>query len=161
MIPNFPDLKDEFNRALSRFMQRRIDFHLGVVGSVPRGRVFEGKRHVMVRENGSEEETEMREASVETRIPIDEIRGLDLPHLLEKIDASAKEMARIQATGFYQSMAKGVAKIGNTVDAGGKPLTVELFLDALEKILIDFYSDGSPHMPTVILSPEQKEMSLI
>jgi hypothetical protein len=42
VIPNFPVLKEEFSRAMSRYMKLRMDH--GPLGQVPRGRVFEGGR---------------------------------------------------------------------------------------------------------------------
>jgi len=80
-----------------------------------------------------------------------------LPKLLQKLDDSVKEMAAAQAQHFYQTMSEGVEKAGNTIDGGGQPLTAELFLQAMEKIWIDFNADSSPQMPEVHISPNQTD----
>jgi hypothetical protein len=157
MIPDFPVLKEELNRAITRFMRERFKFHQGPLSDVPQGHVFEGTRNVIVRQDGSKDETKMREISAETRFAADEMRGLHLPKLLEKVDAMAQEMAATQARQFYETMSEGVQKVGNTVDGGGQCFTAELFLQAMGKILIDFNADGSPEMPTVHISPNQTD----
>jgi hypothetical protein len=157
MIPDFPVLKEELNRAITCFMRERFKFHRGPLSDVPQGRVFEGRRNVIVRPDGSEDETKMREISAETRFAADDMRELHLPKLLEKLDAMVQEMAATQARHFYETMSEGVQKVGNTVDGGGQRFTAELFLQAMEKILIDFNADGSPEMPTVHISPNQTD----
>jgi hypothetical protein len=157
MIPDFPVLKDELNRAITRFMRERFRVHQGPLSDVPQGRVFEGRRNVIVRQDGSEDETKMREVSAETRFAVDEIRELHLPKLLEKLDATVQEMAATQARHFYETMSEGVQKVGNTIDGGGQRFTAELFLQAMEKIWIEFNADGSPQMPTVHISPNQTD----
>jgi hypothetical protein len=157
MIPDFPVLKKELNRAITRFMRERFKFHQGPLSDVPQGRVFEGRRNVIVREDGSEDETKIREVSAETRIAADEIRELHLPKLLEKLDATVQEMAATQARHFYETISEGAEKIGNTVDGGGQRFTAELFLQAIERIWIEFNADGSPQMPTIHISPNQTD----
>jgi len=157
MIPDFAVLKEELNGAITRFMRDRFKFHQGPLSDVPQGRIFEGRRNIIVREDGSEDETKMQELSAETRISADEIRELHLPKLLQKLDDSVKEMAAAQAQHFYQTMSEGVEKVGNTIDGGGQPLTAELFLQAMEKIWIDFNADSSPQMPEVHISPNQTD----
>ena len=157
MIPDFPVLKEELNRAITRFMRERFKFHQGPLSDVPQGRVFEGRRNVIVRQDGSVDETKMREVSAATRIAADEMRELHLPKLLEKLDAAAQEMAATQARHFYEMMSEGVQKVGNTVDGGGQRFSAELFLEAIEKIWIEFNADGSPQMPTVHISPNQAD----
>jgi hypothetical protein len=127
------------------------------LSDVPQGRVFEGRRNVIVREDGSEDETKMREVSAETRIAVDEMRELHLPKLLEKLDATVQEMAATQARHFYETMSEGVEKVGNTIDGGGQRFSAGLFLQAIEKIWIEFNADGSPQMPTVHISPNQTD----
>jgi hypothetical protein len=155
VIPDFPALKEQFNQALTRYMRGRLD--QSVLGQIPRGRIFEGGRNVIVREDGSQEETKMNEAGSEIRIPADEIRNLHLPALLERLEVLVHEILAKQTKDFYETISRGVESVGNKVDAGGKPLTAELFLEAIAKIQIDFNPDGSPRMPTVHISPHQQD----
>jgi hypothetical protein len=83
MIPDFPVLKEDLNRAITRFMRERFKVHQGPLSDVPQGQVFEGRRNVIVRQDGSEDEMKIREVSAETRIAFDEMRELHLPKLLE------------------------------------------------------------------------------
>jgi hypothetical protein len=65
-------------------------------------------------------------------------------------------MAGQQIESFFEMMHQTTEKTGNVVDAGGKPFSPELMLEALEKIEIDFNSDGSPRMPTMALGEAQR-----
>jgi hypothetical protein len=50
-----------------------------------------------------------------------------------------------------------VNKTGNVISGKGKPFTFDHFLEALEKMLIDFDEDGNPFMPSILISPEDWE----
>jgi hypothetical protein len=136
MIPDFPVLKNELNLAITRFMQMRAQVHQGPLAKIPRGRIFEGRTNVIVREDGSEDITKMFETGSEVRISIDEIKHLHLPNLLERLDKSARDLVATQAKHFYDTLAEGTEKAGTSLDAKGQRLTAELFLQMLDTICL-------------------------
>src|SRR5690348_11770637 len=119
MIPDFPVLKEELNRAMSRYMKLRMA--RGPLGQVPRGRVFEGDSNVLIREDSSHEETEIREFGSQISLPGEDIRNLNLPDLLESLDKLAEEIITQQAKHFYETISQGVEEVGNTLSANNEP----------------------------------------
>ena len=148
MLPDFPVLKDDLNKAITRVLQERARAYQGEIGNIRRARVFEGRRNVIVRTDGSEEETPLITSSAELSISFSELKDFDLPELLIRLDKIAFDIAEQQSRRFYEAMSEGIEKVGNTIDAQGGGITPELILKAFDTISIDFNSDGSPNLPT-------------
>jgi hypothetical protein len=157
MLPEFPLLKEAFTRAAIRLLAERVKMHQGIVGTVNRARMFEGRQNIIVRPNGSEDAIAMNEGRAELRIPLDELAEVGLQQLMNRLDEIAKDIARQQSEHFFATLSEGSKKAGTTIDAEGKPLTPDLFLKMIETIWIDFSSDGTPKMPTMVISPSNQE----
>ena len=63
------------------------------------------------------------------------------------------EIGAKMAKHMFQTIEAGVKSVGNELSAGGKPITAELILDALDKVLVDFGADGQPKWPTIVIHP--------
>jgi len=57
------------------------------------------------------------------------------------------------AMHFFKNISEITDATGRTVNAKGQPLTVDLFLDLLEKVEFGFDDDGNPQYPTLVLPP--------
>jgi hypothetical protein len=47
--------------------------------------------------------------------------------------------------------------VGNVVNNGGKPFSIDSFFEVMEKIQIEFDEFGKPNMPTMVVSSEGAE----
>jgi hypothetical protein len=65
--------------------------------------------------------------------------------VVELTEQSQKQMA----IHTFQRMGELTEATGNTVDAGGKPLSYDVFLDLLERMQLEFDEKGDPILPTV------------
>jgi hypothetical protein len=67
------------------------------------------------------------------------------------------DISEAQRKSLASQMFKGISEItnatGRTVDAKGQPLTIDLFLDVLEKVEFGFDDNGNPQYPTLVLPP--------
>lgn len=63
--------------------------------------------------------------------------------------AVASDMASLLEQTFQANFERVTAEVGNAVDAKGAPMTLELYLDMLERIEIEFNQFGFPKMPTL------------
>jgi hypothetical protein len=153
MLPDFPNLKDDLNRAITRVMMERTRLYQGPIGTIRRARMFEGRLNTIVRPDGSREETPLIHSSAMLNISLPELAELDLPELLMRLDAIARDMAGQQSRQFYEAMSEGVARVGNAIDAQGQKLSPKLFLKGLDRVMIAFDSDGTPQMPTLHVHP--------
>ena len=147
MLPEFPLLKETFSRAIIRVIAARIKAHLGIFGDIPRARMFEGRASIIVRSDGTEDPTAMREGSAEIEISLDELKDLTLQQLMDKLDMVAWDMARQQSLHLFSTLDEGWKKAGTTIDGQGGPLTSALFLAMLEKIWINFIQMARPECP--------------
>lgn len=157
MLPDCPVIKSEVRDRLDSLFRAMVNRYLGVVAETPRSRIHEGKRNVIVRETGHEDETPMMEASTGYEIATKDIPNLSVEEVLQKLDVAAQDMAKQIASSFYKALSDAVEKTGNTVDGRGKGFTAETIFEVLEKIWIDFDENGSPKMPTLTIHPNQME----
>lgn len=157
MLPEFPVLKDELNRAITRFMRMRASLYGGVTATVPQSRTFEGHQHVISRPGEEPEPSKMFQASSEVKFSGDEIQDIRLDQVLARLDQIAKDMAEQKAKQFFATITEGSQRAGTAVDAKGSPLTPELYLETLQKMLVAFHSDGSPIMPTLVVHPNMRD----
>ena len=75
--------------------------------------------------------------------------------LVERMRHAAQDMAAQITKSSFQSISDAVDKVGNVVDGKGAPFSAALFLEALEKIQIDFGPDGKPRFPTLVVAPSK------
>jgi len=69
--------------------------------------------------------------------------------LFDISESQRKSLAR----HFFKNISEITDATGRSVNAKGQPLTVDLFLDLLEKVEFGFDDDGNPQYPTLVLPP--------
>jgi hypothetical protein len=155
MLPDCPTLKREVSQRLTALFRQMVNQYLGVVGEAPRSVIHEGRRTAMIRESGEVDETPLFQATAGWEIKAAEVPTMTVDGLLERMRNAAKDMAAQISKGSFQSISDAVDKIGNVVDGKGAPFSADLFLNAIEKIQIDFGPDGKPRLPTLVVGPSQ------
>lgn len=153
MLPDYPKGKEKFKRFLNKLTGIEQKAYLGPFAEIPLHRIFEGPkliRHILEREDGSKEDMSTYEASSSIRIDLENYEKLSLEDLLNKIRSSAREIAIQRNKMIYEEVEKASKKVGNVIDFKDKPFSAELFLKALEKILISFDLKGNPILPTIV-----------
>jgi len=148
----------EYEQALSGFVYRAIhelmcqkDPVLGSIKTVPipqapifrntlpSGQVVENKPILV----GSPFNVAMKDA----------ISG-NVESLLVAIDDAAEDGLRTIMPRFFEYISRLSDAAGTSTDAKGRPPSLDLFLEMLEKIDIEFEDDGKPIMPTLIMHPD-------
>jgi len=69
--------------------------------------------------------------------------------LVDLSESQRKSLAR----HFFKSISEITDATGRSVNAKGKPLTVDMILELLEKVEFGFDDDGNPQYPTLVLPP--------
>jgi hypothetical protein len=59
---------------------------------------------------------------------------------------------------LFEKMREMTEAGGTTIDAGGRPLSPDLILDALENYDFEFKDDGTPVMPQLVMNPATAEI---
>ncbi|MRR05774.1 MAG: hypothetical protein EG828_02345 [Deltaproteobacteria bacterium] len=153
MLPDLPRMKKDIAELFQIIFKNRLNAYLGVVGEVPRYIIKEGANPVTLRPDDSRDETKLQAASAETNFSIEEIPRLSVEQRIAKLDDAAREMASQISSHAFATINEAVDKVGNVVDAKGKPFSPEAVFEVLEKIQLDFDEDGKHKEITVVIPP--------
>jgi hypothetical protein len=153
MLPDLPTLKSDLQELLDDHLRTRAHSKLGVFSKVGRVFVHEGNRMRTVRADGSVEETDFKTASAEMVIKRSEVPFLTPEARLAMLDKMADEMAEKMSKTLFESLNATLEAAGQTVDNRGKPLSIDVFLETLEKMDIEFDADGQPAGLQLVTGP--------
>ena len=154
MLPDLPALKGDLQEVLDDHLRALAHSKLGVFSQVKRVHVHEGDRMRTVRADGSVEESGFRKASAEMVIRRSDVPTLTPEARLDMIDKMAAEMAEKVSKGLFDSLNATLEAAGQTVDNRGKPLSLEVFFEVLEKMHIDFDENGQPTGLQLVIHPD-------
>lgn len=154
MLPDLPATREHVSKALREFFKRTARAQTGVWQKLDRHIAdYECSGFEQHRFDGSVDLQDYKSVAGTIR--------LDLRDLKREGFAAVVRAYREAATEFGQRMAKLhwgrfdeiIEESGQSFDAGGKPLTPDLFLDLLENVDLDFDTEGNPCFPTFITTP--------
>ena len=153
MFPDLPKLKADIAQVFQVIFKNRLNTYLGVVGEVPRYYIKEGRNPVTLRPDASRDETTLKAASAETIYKLEEIPYLSVEQRIARLDDAAREMAEQISSHAFSTINDAVDKVGNVVDAKGKPFNAEAVFEVLDKIQMDFDEDGVKHKEITVVIP--------
>lgn len=125
-------------------IQKARLFHMGPLAVVPESMIFEGNKTVVVREDGSVDEESLESIAVKLEVKFDEVEQMNHEIVLDKINRTTEKMAGKLKKLAFEQIGKAAEEIGNVVSADGKPFSIDLLFEMLEKIHIDFDEAGNP-----------------
>lgn len=79
------------------------------------------------------------------------IANTDVDAWAAMVHEAATEAVEQLMPQFFDRMGDILREAGQEVDAKGGPLTVDLYLDGIEKVDLDFDEDGKPLLPRLVL----------
>ncbi len=144
MLPDFPETKRLFSRFFRTYMRLKIR-ELSPYSVVQTRHLHEGRAMKITRADQSESTSGMVQLSAQLEIKFDEIENLTLQKAIEKHDALIEDMVRKQTYFIRKSIASELPE-SQTLDAKGRTFDAQVFIDILDKMQIEFYPDGTPHM---------------
>lgn len=150
MLPDFPKLKSEIHARLLAKIRHRVDSADPVVSQVKRFRQHEGREMRYERIDAPPVQNGPEEIGAKFQILLSEVLDLTGAKLDAKIDEMAQDLSKQQAAMFFRRVQETCDEVGNSVDAGGQPLTAERLLEMLSKVQLDFGPDGKPKGQFVI-----------
>lgn len=154
MLPDFLKTKEKLKKMHAYFLEQSLSFHISPFNRVPTSIIFEGNKTVVVREDGSIEEGRLAENRVEIRVELADVEEMTPDEVFDRINGAAIEMAGMMKKSVYEQIEKSAEEVGNVVDAKGKPFTIGMYFEMLEKMEIDFDEAGYPMLPTCVVSPK-------
>jgi hypothetical protein len=85
---------------------------------------------------------------------VESMINMDLDAWVEMVQKSVDDALPIQIRQLFEQMENVLRDSGQLIDAKGRPFSIELFFELLEKVQIDFDSEGKPKLPTLVVGPE-------
>lgn len=153
MLPDLPSLKKELEKAFQSAFRKRVNAYMGVLNECRRNYIKEGNRVITIRPDGTRDETELKEASTETIIRLEEVPSLSIKDRVLRLDEAASEMARKISEHAFRTIFESVEKVGNVIDGSGKVISPEAILAVYEKIHLEFDEYGNPNELTMVVAP--------
>ena len=154
MLPDFLKTKEKIQKLRAFTMEKILSSHIRPFDRVPTSIIFEGNRTVVVREDGSVEEGNLVGHSVEIQFELAEAQELTPEMFHERANRAAIEMAGKMKKSAYEQIERSAEEVGNVISAGGKPFSIDMYFEMLEKIEIDFDEAGNPSLPMCAVSPK-------
>lgn len=87
----------------------------------------------------------------------DDIRNCNLDTLAEQANASAEESLAQVMPQIFDVFHRTCDAAGTGTDARGRPFSFELYLEGLDRMEMQFDSEGNPIMPTLVVHPSMAE----
>ena len=155
MLPDFPIAKEEIRKNIRSYLETKIKYFSGQpFGDIHRRQIHEGDGLHIIYEDGMVKETKMKPIHSKHEFHVDQM--IKNPSLkFEILDELAKDMAFAQTKMIITEISEVTEKVGNNLKVEDK-FSTEVFLNVMRKITIDFNQDGSPRLPTIIISPENR-----
>jgi len=150
MLPDYPYLKEKLHKLFISQIKAAHSRYMIPFSDSPKTFIHEGNKIILVREDGSIEDLEIKETKSNIEINLKKVETMPFDTMLIKADTIAQEMAMQQSKVVFEELDKGIKKVGNFIDAKGKPFSIDLYFQMLEKMLLDFNEDGNPNLPTII-----------
>ena len=154
MLPDFPKEKALLAKFWNEYLARKHRELLGFFATMPSFAIHEGDRWKIERSDGTESEQPYQEMSSGFTIELKDVPDLTFEKIKSKMDALAEDTARQMSQSIFKEIQQVTEQVGNALDAKGKPLTKELFLELLEKIESNFTPNGEWIAPSIVMSPE-------
>lgn len=153
MLPDLPSFKEDLQSVFTRFVQFKAYKYMGAFSEAPQHTIHEGSLMRVYRADGTTEDSGMQQASAEMTLKSEEIPNMTVAKRVAMLDEMAKSMAAQMSTIFYNSLNDSLDKAGQVVDGKGKPFGVETIFEVLEKLHVDFDSNGNPKELTMSVPP--------
>ena len=90
------------------------------------------------------------EVSSQMSISFDTIKKYDIENFSTEFFELCENQINFMKKLLFESIDQVTELTGNKSNIGGKPLTADIVLDALEKLKIQFDEYGNPEMPTIL-----------
>jgi hypothetical protein len=157
MLPDFPGLKTQIARRLAQAAQA-IAQGAPLIRDTSSFRQHEGDRTDLVRTDGSHAKiTYEKPLSAQVEIRIDDARKQGAAASVRAIRDVGNQLAEGMTQRMFETLTEAVDAVGNVVDAEGRPFSLGLLLEVLDKMELSFNPDGSWDPPTVVVHPDTHE----
>ncbi|MFA6461968.1 MAG: hypothetical protein WCV90_06920 [Candidatus Woesearchaeota archaeon] len=153
MLPDFPVLKSEIKKRFNEYIRLKSNAD-PLLSAITKIHILEGDKLVYYTIEGIKKETTFDEFKSKFSVHNQEIIDNGVNGFISAANEVSSDIQSQLGRKIFSTFDKITEETGNRVDAKGKELSSDVFLEALEKMEIDFDDNGNPCMPTMFVSPE-------
>lgn len=150
MLPDFPHFKAEIRAWAVQEFKNAVAIQTPFFSEIKSSGQHEGHRSSYEDEQGNIKKLSYRRLQSQYFIRGDDIPATSFDDIRRRMLKTAEDMAQKKMKMLIEAMNEITESTGNVVDAKGKPLSADAFLDSLDKIEMGFDEDGQPRMPAVL-----------
>jgi hypothetical protein len=162
MLPDFPALKAEVEKIAAARLRERVDTGDPVLSQIKHIRQREGGQMRYQQHGGGAVQEGFDRIGARFEVSITEVPTLVGEKFDAKLENIAQELVSHLARAFFKKMGESCEKAGTSIDAGGKPVSPQMFLDMIGTVQMEFGPDGKPTHSFVIhpdMLPAVKKVS--
>ncbi|CAN5394699.1 hypothetical protein BH09PAT4_BH09PAT4_00020 [soil metagenome] len=155
-LPKYKEVKRIIEKSVSKRFRDVSRVELRPFNESPSFVQHEGKTliHNTLDNQDSKKTMNYQMAHVEYKLEHAKIPDMTPEEVFAIIDEKAKEMGGQMAKYHFEVLNKTIEETGNNIDAKGKKLSPDLFLETMSKLSIAFDKEGNPKLPTIVISPK-------
>lgn len=160
LLPDYPITKRYLQKLVREKVRAAQKRSMGLFSDIPETKLHEGSRCLLIRNDGSESTIEMErvEASAELAHDIRNLETLEYKDLVAVMDQLGEELGQQQSKLIFQQIDEAATLAGNVGDSS-KPFK-EQFFDMIQRMDMDFRSDGSPVEQVLVVGSEEGKLKM-
>ena len=152
MLPDFTSTKKKLENSIFSTVASKVH-DSPLLSQMPKKVRLEGRKHSFVDSTGEYVERGYEKIDSKFSVENKEVLEKGILLLVERCIQAIDELNEKVTHGALEEMGIAATKVGNNIDAEGKLLT-DAYLDALEKIQVDFDDKGHPYLPSLVMNPK-------
>ena len=129
---------------------RQIARSQGILPLVKEIHIFEGHRTSQTYASGDRHDQDMTRIEEQSSIEIPQLIEAGAVYLMPLLEKVSINLSSHQRKIIYESIDDWTSEAGTSVDSGGKPFSIELYLEVLNGMDIEFTDSGVPNIPTIV-----------
>jgi len=146
VLADYPTAKESLYALLRQILRYQVGQSEPFLTRIPQYVLHEGDKTTLRRADNSADTTTMQEADAGLVFTREEMKSLSFEGLVAKLSQVAEDLAKQQAGHIFSKIDEAAARVGNFVDAQGQAFGKAVFLEALEKLEVNF--DPKTQEPT-------------
>ena len=154
ILPNYPELSAEFYAAFVRYVHE-LSRSSGITGAIRTSVIHEGVENKIKRaDEESYEAVQTKEFSAESVISFRDIENVNLGFVVKEAQKIGATMYENMSRHAFETMNDITAKMGQVIDGGGAPLSLDLMYKMLEMMPQEYDDITGRPKTTIITSPQ-------
>ncbi len=154
MIVDFPTIKENLHKGMDIFLREEVKRRAPFIAMVGSHFMHEGDKSSYETVDREKKTVDFQRGESKFTLTREEMNKMTIQDIIQKIQASAEDLAGQMERHAFQKLSETIEKSGNIIP-GNPPFSPDAFLKGLEMIEIDFEDDSrdKPHLPTLIMHP--------